>query len=139
MDSIKKFCKFEITNENKKFLFFNIHILEGEPTSINWLIVMDEMKESFDLLRNSNKKFVIYIDARKINNVPISKIKNVTDLLKVEDEIIENNLICSLIHTESLTFVEQFFKLVFSFYKTKKPLKFIKSKDDIMDFVNESM
>ena len=138
MDSIKKFCKFEIIND-KDFLFFNMTILEGEPTSMNWLIVMDELKQCFDLLRNSDKKFVIYIDSRKINNVPIAKIKNVTDLLKVEDKIIEKNLICSIIHTESLTFVEQFFKLVFSFYKTKKPLKFIKSKDDIMDFVNECM
>lgn len=128
------------THKGITIFFFNV--LKDIPTPLQWKFTIESLREEFEKVRTENNKFAFVMDVRKIGILSINQIKEFSNLLESNQDILQEYLIASSVYTTNNSILAYLFEILKKFYKTKKPLKFVYSMEEAYEFVdsfNESI
>ena len=114
--------------ENPKYKVLFMNILAAQPTPIQWEMFKGTLTISLNTLKESNKKFAFLLDIRKLGLLGITKIREFIAILVQFEDFIESNTLCSTVIIEARA-VKIICGLFLTFYTTRKPLHFFKSKE----------
>ncbi len=129
--TIQKFKKDNIT-------FFHLVVNKDVPTSLQWRMTIDDIRENLDSIKTENGLFGFIMDVRKIGIISLSQIQEFVKLLENYGPLLEDKLIATSVYTNSGSIIDVLFAIVKRFYKTKKPLKFVYNLDDAFAFIDQN-
>ena len=109
---------------------FMVTILRDLPTPLQWQFTIESFREELERVKNEHNKFAFIMDVRKIGRLSISQIKEFVNLLESYNGVLQEYLIASSIYTTNNSILATLFEILKSFYKTKKPLKFVYTLED---------
>ncbi len=121
--------------ENSKYKVLFLNVLNSQPTPLQWEKFKSDLTSSLTNIQSSNQKFAFLIDSRKLGILSLSKIKDFIHILKQYENCIENQLMCSTVIIEARA-VKIICGLFLKFYRTKKPLHFLKNKKLCVEKIN---
>jgi len=134
---INKFLDIKMIN-HKDVIIVNFVINTSVPTSLQWIITLDDIKKCLDELKNANIKFGFIFDIRKVGFVSLNYIKEFTKLMENYGPLLEENLYGTSAIAEGMI-IKYLFDAINTFYKTKKPLKIVNNSIDASKFIEENV
>jgi hypothetical protein len=126
--TIQKFKKDNIT-------FFYLTVNSDVPTSLQWRIAIDDIKDALEYVKTENSLFGFIMDVRKIGILSMNQIQEIVKLLESYGFLLENKLIATSVYTNSGSIIDILFGILKRFYKTKKPLKFVYNLEEAYSFI----
>jgi hypothetical protein len=115
---------------------FMLIVLRDLPTPLQWQFTMESLREEFELIKSENTKFAFIMDVRKIGRVSIAQIKEFVNILESNTSILQEYLVASSILTTKNSILAVLFDIMKTFYKTKKPLKFVYDLKEAYDHID---
>ncbi len=115
---------------------FMVTILRELPTPLQWQFTIESFREEFERVKTEHNKFAFIMDVRLIGRLSVAQIKEFVNLLEAYNYILQDYLIASSIYTTNNSILAVLFEILKSFYKTKKPLKFVYSLDGAYEFID---
>lgn len=113
-----------------------VTILKDIPTPLQWQFTIESFREGFEVVKKNKKKFAFIMDVRKIGRLSIAQIKEFVNLLESFDYILQDYLVASSIFTTKNSILATLFEIMKTFYKTKKPLKFVYELGEAYEFID---
>jgi hypothetical protein len=108
---------------------FYITVLRDVPTPLQWRFTIESFREEFERVKDEKNKFAFIMDVRLVGRLTLSQIKEFAALLESYAPILQKFLIASSIYTTNNSILATLFEIMKTFYKTKKPLKFVYSQE----------
>lgn len=122
--------------KHKDVTIFMLTILHELPTHLQWQFAMESLREEIEKVKNEKEKFAFIMDLRLIGRMSISHIKEFVNLLESYKHIFQDYLIASSLYTTNNSILAILFEILKTFYKTKKPLKFVYSMESAYEFID---
>jgi hypothetical protein len=126
----------KLKKDNITFIFLTVN--KDVPTSLQWRMTIDDIKESLEYIKSDNGLFGFIMDVRKIGIISPNYIMEFVKLLSDYGPLLEEKLIATSVYTSSGSIIDVLFAIVKRFYKTKKPLKFVYTPEDAYKFIDEN-
>jgi hypothetical protein len=120
----------------KGITIFMITLLRDLPTPLQWQFTIESFRDEFERVKHEHNKFAFIMDVRLIGRLSISHIREFVNLLETYNDVLQNYLISSSIYTTNNSLLAMLFEILKSFYKTKKPLKFVYTLEDAYAFID---
>ena len=136
--NIDKFADIKCSNFDGNILQIEFIVKHSFPTSLQWTFVMEELKELLDQLRKVNTRFFFIFDVREIGLISIDYIREFTNVMTLNAELLESNLIANAAIAQG-SIVKHIFEIINLLYKTKKPLSVVNNMDEALKFINDNM
>lgn len=133
--SIEQFLSIENVMHDG-LLYIVLKVAHELPTPLQWRFAVEDMKNHLQLRIEQDIPFAFILDLRKMGFLPLGNIREFVDLLEKHYVILEKRLVASAVITEG-NLMSTLFEIVKKFYRTKKPLKFVKSDDEARTFIKE--
>lgn len=111
--------------QHKDVTIFMITVLKELPTPLQWQFTVESFREEFERVKNEHNTFAFIMDVRKIGRISIAQIKEFVNLLESFTVVLQEYLVASSILTTKNSILAVLFDIMKTFYKTKKPLKFV--------------
>jgi alpha-N-acetylglucosamine transferase len=124
------------TVPHKELDVIMVHILKDIPTPLQWQFTIESFREEFEVVKKKKKRFAFVMDVRKIGRLTIAQIKEFVNLLESFDFILQDYLVASSIYTTKNSILATLFEIMKTFYKTKKPLKFVYEMEEAYEFID---
>jgi len=121
---------------HKEIIVFYITILRDVPTPLQWRFTIESFREELERVKHEPNKFAFIMDVRLIGRLSISQIKEFASLLDSYSPTIQRSLIASSIFTTNNSILATLFEIMKTFYKTKKPLKFVYTEEDAYEHID---
>jgi hypothetical protein len=121
---------------HKDITVFYVTILREIPTPLQWRFTIESFREELERVKHEHNKFAFIMDVRLIGRLSIAQIKEFANLLESYAPILQKYLIASSIYTTNNSILAVLFDLMKTFYKTKKPLKFVYSDEESYEFID---
>lgn len=115
---------------------FMVTILRELPTPLQWQFTMESFREELERVKHEHNKFAFIMDVRGIGRLSISQIKEFVALLESYNSVLQDYLIASSIFTTNNSILAMLFEILKSFYKTKKPLKFVYTLESAYEHID---
>jgi hypothetical protein len=131
---IDRFVDINIIKEND-ILLLEFIVRRSIPTSLQWIIAMEELKKQLVFLEESGSKFGFLFDIQKIGFISLTYMKEVTDIMSSNGTLLEDKLYASCAIAQG-TIIKYMFDAVNRFYKTKKPLNILGTREEAIKFIN---
>jgi len=109
---------------------FMVTILRELPTPLQWQFTIESFRDELERVKHEHNKFAFIMDVRGIGRLSIAQIKEFVKLLESYNFVLQDYLIASSILTTNNSILAMLFEILKSFYKTKKPLKFVYSMEE---------
>tara|TARA_B100001094_G_C17932897_1_gene671636 strand:- start:227 stop:658 length:432 start_codon:yes stop_codon:yes gene_type:complete len=125
------FIKFELIENNSIIL---ITVLKDIPTREeynNFIIQLDNLYNAYS---NNNNNFSLLCDVRELGIVPLSYINEIKNFFVNKKEQTEHILNSTSIISTSMT-VRSLFNGFLTIYTTIKPVKFVSTIDEALEFI----
>jgi hypothetical protein len=135
--SIEKFLSFENVVYDG-LLYIEMKVEHELPTPLQWRFSIEDMKSHLQLRAEQDIPFAFVLDLRKMGFLQLNQIREFVDLLEKNYVILENRLVASAVVTEG-SLIGNLFEIMKKFYRTKKPLKFVKSMEEGRAFIVENI
>jgi len=129
------FTKLERYNHNG-LIIFNFVVLRDLPTPLQWQFTIESMREEFEKVKKEHNKFAFVMDVRLIGMLSLTHIKEFVALLESYSYILQEYLVASSIYTTQNSILATLFEILKTFYRTKKPLKFVYSVEEAHEFID---
>jgi hypothetical protein len=132
---IDKFITINYINHSG-MLIMEIIVNHAIPTQLQWTFAVEDLKSNIDNLSKSNINFGFMFDITKIGLISMTYIKEFTQIMVDNSDLLEARLYgTSAIAQGSI--IKHIFDIINLFYKTKKPLKIVDSKENALLFLKE--
>ena len=134
--SVVKFVEFtQIINKESRILLLDVQ--HAAPTPLQWAFTINELKENIENLKQLNLKFSFIFNVKKIGIISTEYILDFVNLFISYGELLENRLIATSVIYEG-SIINTIFELIKLFYKTKKPIDFVKDMNSAVNFINSN-
>ena len=130
---IDKFITINYINYNGT-LIMELKINHAIPTQLQWTFAKEDLRENIANLVKSNNKFGFLFDIINAGLVPLTYIKEFTQIMIDNGDFLEEKLYASSAIADGII-IKHLFDVVNLFYKTKKPLKIVNNKEDALLFI----
>ena len=138
--TIKKYANIEIKSYNMLYDYIDITILKNKNiTSISWEQFKTNLLQALEIFKKNQKKFGLIFDLNKFKLLSIIKIKEIIKIFESHSDLLENQLIATSIITKNESIINALFNIIKKFYKTKKPLTFVKDMYNANQFIQSNM
>ena len=134
---INKFVNITYISHNN-ILLVKFVINHSVPTSLQWIITIEEIKKTLSELKNLNINFGFIFDIRKIGFVSLNYIKEFTAIIETFGPLLEEKLYASSAIAEGMI-IKYLFDAINTFYKTKKPLKIVNNEEESIKFIEDNI
>jgi len=132
--SVVKFTEFtQIINKETRILLLDVQ--HASPTPLQWAFTINELKENIENLNQLNIKFSFIFNVKKIGLIATEYIMEFVKLFTSYGELLENRLIATSVIYEG-NIINTLFELIKLFYKTKKPIEFVKDMNSAVKFID---
>lgn len=101
-------------------------------------IVVVMIQNFFDHCKKNNTKFAWVFNVKKMNQIPLFTLEELSKFCKKNFPVIRDNLICNCILSNDGLF-KNFFKLFTKLYQPTKPLKNFDDDEDCMPFIQDCL
>lgn len=132
---IEKYITINYINYSN-ILIMEILINHATPTQLQWNFAKEDLKLNLLNISESNKKFGFIFNITKVGFVSMTYIKEFVKILEDNEQLLEAKLYGTSAIAEGVI-IKYIFDLVNMFYKTKKPLKIVNSKENALLFIKE--
>ena len=122
--------------QHKDIVVFYITILHSVPTPLQWRFTIESFREEFERTQNEKKKFAFIMDVRLIGRLSLAQIKEFANLLESYSPLLQQYLVASSIYTTNNSILATLFEIMKTFYKTKKPLKFVYTEESAYEHID---
>jgi len=134
--SVEKYIEFtQVANKGYRILLLDIKF--PHPTPLQWAFAMNELKENLQCLKDLNNKFAFIFDAKQLGIISTTYILEFINVLVLYEDTLEVNLIATSVMHEGGV-INKIFELLKIFYKTKKPIEFVKDFKSGIDFIDNN-
>ena len=130
---IDKFITINYINYNGT-LIMEIKVNHAIPTQLQWTFAKEDLKANLANLAKTNNKFGFLFDIINAGLVPLTYIKEFTQIMIDNADFLEEKLYASAAIADGII-IKHLFDVVNLFYKTKKPLKIVNNKEDALLFI----
>ena len=130
---IDKFLSINYINYNG-MLIMELKVNHAIPTQLQWTFAKEDLRENIANLVKSNNKFGFLFDIINAGLVPLTYIKEFTQIMIDNGDFLEEKLYASSAIADGII-IKHLFDVVNLFYKTKKPLKIVNNKEDALLFI----
>ena len=134
--SVEPFITVSIEEKTEYDIIF-IVVNHPLPTPLQWVFTMEEVKEGLERCKAKGKRFGFIMDVRQLGMLSIKYTKEFVYLMESYSELFMAHLIGSSIYSHKNSILDLLFSIVKQFYNTKKPLKFVYTKEDTYLFLEE--
>jgi hypothetical protein len=117
-------------------LIMEITINHSTPTQLQWNFAKEELKDNLINITESNKKFGFIFDITRVGLISMNYIKEFITILEDNSNMLETKLYGTSAIAEGVI-IKYIFDLINMFYKTKKPLKIVNTKENALLFIKE--
>ena len=121
---------------HKEITVFYVTILRDVPTPLQWRFTIESFREELERVKHEHNKFAFVMDVRLIGRLSIAQIKEFATLLDSYSPILQKYLIATSIFTTDNSILATLFEIMKTFYKTKKPLKFVYSDEEAYEHID---
>ena len=121
---------------HKEITVFYVTILRDVPSPLQWRFTIESFREELERVKHEHNKFAFIMDVRLIGRLSIAQIKEFAALLDSYSVILQKYLIASSIFTTNNSILATLFEIMKTFYKTKKPLKFVYTDEDAYEHID---
>jgi len=121
---------------HKEITVFYVTILRDVPTPLQWRFTIESFREELERVKQEHNKFAFIMDVRLIGRLSIAQIKEFAALLDNYSVILQKYLIATSIFTTNNSILATLFEIMKTFYKTKKPLKFVYTDEDAYQYID---
>jgi len=134
--SIEKFVEFtQVVNNDYRILYFDIKL--PYPSPLQWNFFVNELKENLKVIIELKCKFAFIFEAKLVGIVSTEYVMEFVRILLENRQLLETKLIStSVIYEGSL--INALFEILKLFYKTKKPIEFVKHMNKAVEFINSN-
>lgn len=122
--------------EHNDITVFMVTVLKDLPTPLQWQFTIESFREELERFKNGRDKFAFIMDVRKIGRLSIAQIKEFVYLLESYSGVLQEYLIASSIFTTKNSILATLFEIMKTFYRTKKPLKFVYDLKSAYDHID---
>lgn len=122
--------------ENVKYKVLFLNVLCAQPTPLQWESFKRDLTSSLTTINASKSRFAFLLDVRKLGLLSVARIKEFIAILRNFEKCIEEYAMCSTVIIEARA-VKLICGLFLTFYKTKKPLHFLKDKESCVKKIND--
>ncbi len=137
---IQNYANIEVKSYNMLYDYIHITILKYKNiTSISWEQFKYNLLQKLNLFKTNKKIFGFIFDLNKFKLLSIVKIKEIVKILEDHSDLLENQLIATSIITKNESIINALFNIIKTFYKTKKPLTFVKDINKSHLFIQSNM
>jgi hypothetical protein len=126
-NSFDNFIEYKIITQSNIAIFF-FDVKKDLPTPFQWTCAKEDFKQRMDELKKMNKKYVYLFDVRIMGMLTIAQVKEFVAILEVYSMFLESSLITSVVVAEGVI-IKSVYEVIKLFYKTKKPLKIVKTME----------
>lgn len=130
---IDKFLSINYINYNG-MLIMELKVNHAIPTQLQWTFAKEDLKANLANLAKTNNKFGFLFDIINAGLVPLTYIKEFTQIMIDNADFLEEKLYASAAIADGII-IKHLFDVVNLFYKTKKPLKIVNNKEDALLFI----
>uniref|UniRef100_A0A6C0ETL7 CRAL-TRIO domain-containing protein n=1 Tax=viral metagenome TaxID=1070528 RepID=A0A6C0ETL7_9ZZZZ len=135
--SVEKYVEFtQVANKGYRILLFNVKF--PHPTPLQWAFTMNELKEHLECFKELKCRFAFIFEAKNIGIISTSYVLEFIQNLVSYEVTLESNLIASSVIYEG-GIINTLFELIKVFYKTKKPIEFVKNMKLAIDFIDNNL
>jgi len=133
---IDKFADINLIKEDG-IIILEFKVRHSMPTSLQWIIAIDEVKQHLKNLEEAKINFGFLFDIQKIGLVPLNYMKEFTEIMTSNSDLLEEKLYASgAIATGSI--IKYIFEAINRFYKTKKPLNILATREEALKFIKDN-
>lgn len=123
--------------ERPHYDIFYIVVNHPLPTPLQWVFTMEEVKEGLERCKVKGKRFAFIMDVRQLGMLSLKYTKEFVNLMESYGFMFVDYLISSSVFSHKNSILDMLFTIVKQFYNTKKPLKFVYTKEDTYLFIEE--
>jgi len=123
--------------EKPEYDIFFIVVNRPLPTPLQWVFTMEEVREGLERCKAKGKRFAFIMDVRILGMLSIKHTKEFVYMMESYTDLFMDCLIGSSILSHKNSILDMLFMIVKQFYNTKKPLKFVYTKEDTYVFLEE--
>jgi hypothetical protein len=123
--------------ERPEYDIFYIVVNHSLPTLLQWVFTMEEVKEGLEKCKVKGKRFAFIMDVRQLGMLSIKHTKEFVALMESYGDMFVGLLIGSSVFSHKNSILDMLFTIVKQFYNTKKPLKFLYTKEDTYTFIED--
>jgi len=106
------------------------------PTSLQWIIAIDEVKQNLQHLKELNINFGFLFDIQKIGLISLNHMKEFTDIMSSNGPLLEEKLYASGAIAKG-SIIKYMFDAINRFYETKKPLNIFGTREEALKFIKK--
>jgi hypothetical protein len=108
------------------------------PTPLQWIIAIDEVKQQLVNLQEAKINFGFLFDIQKIGLIPLNYMKEFTEIMTSNSVVLEEKLYASGAIAQG-SIIKYIFEAINRFYKTKKPLNILGTREEAIKFIKSNM
>lgn len=120
---------------NKDYRILLLDVQHASPTPLQWSFTINELKENIENLKQLNIKFAFIFNVKKLGIISTEYIMEFIKVLTSYADLLENRLIATSVVYEGII-INTIFELIKIFYKTKKPIDFVKDMNSAVKFID---
>jgi hypothetical protein len=134
---IEKFVDIRFIKHND-IIILEFTVNHAEPTPLQWIFAINETKKYLDELKQLGIKFGFLFNIQKMGLVSINYMKEFTELMSSNGPLLEKYLYATSAIAQG-TLLKNFFGIINTFYKTKKPLKIVDNEKEAFEFIEQNV
>jgi hypothetical protein len=123
--------------EKPEYDIFYIVVNHPLPTPLQWVFTMEEVREGLERCKVKGKRFAFIMDVRQLGMLSIKNTKEFVYMMESYSDLFMSCLVASSVFSHKNSILDMLFGIVKQFYNTKKPLKFVYTKEDTYTFLEE--
>jgi len=133
---IDKFADITLTNEDG-MIILEFKVKHSVPTPLQWIIAINELKQQLVFLEEANINFGFLFDIQKIGLISLNYMKEFTEIMSSNSKLLEEKLYASGAIAQG-SIIKYIFEAVNRFYKTKKPLNILATREEAIKFIKSN-
>jgi len=133
---IDKFADINIIKEGD-IIILEFKVRHSMPTPLQWIIAIDEVKQHLKTLENAKINFGFIFDIQKIGLIPLNYMKEFTEIMTSNSILLEEKLYASGAIAQG-SIIKYIFEAINRFYKTKKPLNILATREEALKFIKDN-
>ncbi len=134
---IDKFTTITFIKHND-IILLQFVVNHSAPTSLQWLVSINELKDALQELTNTGVNFAFLFDVQKLGIISLTYMKEFTQIMVDNGPLLESKLYAtSAIAKGSL--IKYLFDAINMLYKTKKPLKLVDNREAALKFIMDNV
>jgi hypothetical protein len=137
MENIDKFTTITFI-KHKDIILLEFIVNHSVPTSLQWLVSVNELKNALEELKTTGTKFGFLFDVQKLGFISLSYMKEFTEIMSSHGPLLETKLYATAAIAKG-SLIKYLFDAINMLYKTKKPLKLVDNRADALTFIDANI